>query len=172
MILISLKRIGDVSQLAVKLDEIKTYLKIDTVIEDQLLLTLAAAVVNQCEECTGLSLSKTKWCAVYKMMQDVNEVILPKKPVINIASIGGYQPSGEKAEVDKSFYYRFEDRVIFRYAPFFQKLYINFEAGYDDLVPAEIKATLLEHIADMYEKRNCHSSCPTQKYKKFRSMKL
>jgi uncharacterized phiE125 gp8 family phage protein len=175
MILISLKRMGDVSHLAVKLDEVKTYLKIDSTIEDKLLLTFIAAAINQCEECTGLSLSKTHWCAVYKIMNDVEEVILPKKPVINMLSVGGYQHDGEKADIDKSLYYRFEDRLVFRHIPFFTKLYVNFEAGYDEdknLMPAEIKAILLEHIADMYEKRNRQSNFPIMKYKKFRSMKL
>ena len=167
MILISLKRVDNPVHSPIKLDLIKTYLKIDNDIEDQLLLTLIAAAINQCEECTGLALSKTQWDVTYKVFHDVNEIILPRKPVASILSVYGYYYNGEKSEIDKKLYYLFENRLTFKQSLSFTKLSINFEAGYDnDEVPADIKAILLEHIADMYEKRNLHSNFPIKKYKK------
>ena len=173
MILISLKKRDNTVHLPVHLDAVKTYLKIDNDLEDQLLFTLITAAVNQCEGCTGLALIKTGWTAVYKILHDVNEVILPRSPTTSILSVGGYYYNGEKSEIDKRLYYLFENRLTFKQSLPFAKLSINFEAGYDnDAIPADIKAILFEHIADMYEKRNLHSNFPIKKYKKFRGVKL
>ena len=166
---------GDITHPPINLGTVKTYLKIDNDIEDQLLLALITAAINQCEECTGLSLSKTQWTAKYKVLYDINEIILPRKPVASILSVGEYYYNGEKSAIDKSLYYLFEDRLVFKQTSTFSRWYINFEAGYDesnDSMPADIKATLLEHIADMYEKRNIHSNFPVKKYRKFRGIKL
>ena len=173
MILISLKKADDTTHMSINLDAVKTYLKIDNDIEDQLLLTLIAAAINQCEECTGLALSKTQWEVTYKVFHDVDEIILPRKPVANILSVYGCYHNGERSEIDKKLYYLFENRLTFKQSLSFTKLSINFEAGYDnDTAPADIKAILFEHIADMYEKRNLHSNFPIKKYKKFRGIKL
>ena len=173
MILVSLKKVDNAVHPPIKLEAIKIYLKIDNDLEDQLLLTLITAAINQCEECTGIALSETQWIAAYKVLHDVDEIILPRKPVISILSVGGYYYNGEKSEIDKRLYYLFENRVVFKQSLSFTKLSINFEAGYDnDAMPADIKTILLEHIADMYEKRNLHSNFPARKYKKFRGMRL
>ena len=175
MILVSLKKVDNAVHPPIKLEAIKIYLKIDNDLEDQLLLTLITAAINQCEECTGLALSKTQWIAAYKVLHDVDEIILPRKPVISILSVGGYYYNGEKSEIDKRLYYLFENRLVFKQTSVFSRMYVNFEAGYDEnnnAMPADIKTTLYEHIADMYEKRNIHSNFPARKYKKFRGMRL
>jgi uncharacterized phiE125 gp8 family phage protein len=175
MILISLKNISNDldSDPLISLDIVKSYLKIEHKIEDELLNILTYSAINQCEAYTSLSLSKKNWVATYEAMREIQEIILPTRPVVNIASIEKYNSSGEKSTVVQNTYYLFEDRLIFKDAKVFTRMSIVFKAGYEKgHLPAELKSILLEHIADMYEKRNNSAGCPKSKYKKFRRMRL
>ena len=171
--LISLKRIDDVRQNVIKLEEVKLYLKIDNNLEDTLLNNFISAAIKSCEECTDIALSKSKWNAVYKQGHNIcYHLVLPKKPILIIMDIYGFYNNGDKSIINKNYYYLLMDKIIFKQKPAFNNIHIDFEAGYVNEIPENLKITIFEHISDMYEKRRICSNFLAAKYKKYREIKI
>ena len=69
-------------------------------------------------------------------------------------------------------YYCVNNRVIFKQIPVFNQIYIDFNAGYFEAIPTELKINIFEHVAEMYENRNISSDFLLKKYNRSRGMKL
>lgn len=171
--LVSIKRVDVTKQNLIKLEEVKFYLKIDNNLEDNLLNDLILAAIKDCEEWSGIVLSKTTWSAIYKQ-NDKNKYcfILPKKPVIKVIDVYGFYDNGIQSTISKNYYYLLIDKITFRQKPIFNNVHINFETGYVNEIPENLKITIFEHISDMYENRGVCSNFLTTKYKKYRDIKL
>ncbi len=171
--IVSMKKIEDARQNLIKLREVKNYLKIDNEVEDSLLIDLILAATRDCEEWSGIMISKTKISVIYKQ-NDKNKYyfVLPKKPVIKIVNIYGFYDNGVKSIINENYYYLLIDKVILRQKFNFNNININFEVGYTNEIPENLKITIFEHISDMYEKRSVCSNFLAEKYKKYRNIKL
>ena len=172
MTLISLKEIDNVNQDIIDLEEVKIYLKIDNNIEDNLLKNLILTAIKSCEEYTNISLGRKNWYAIYKTISHFSEIILPRKPVHKVIELGGFYCNGEKSKLSDNQYYLVANRVGFKQSPFFNQIYIDFDAGYFEQIPAELKINIFEHVAEMYENRNISSDFLSKKYNRSRGMKL
>ena len=172
MTLISLKRTDNKNQSIISLEEAKIYLKIDGNLEDGLLRDLVLSAVKSCEDYTNLSLGRKNWCAIYKTTNHFSKIILPRKPVHKITELGGFYYSGEKSKLSDNQYYLIDNRVVFSQTPFFNHIYIDFEAGYLEQIPPDLKINIFEHVAEMYEKRNICTDFLSKKYNRFRGLKL
>jgi uncharacterized phiE125 gp8 family phage protein len=172
MTLISLNRTDNLNHNLISLEEVKIYLKIDSNLEDSLLGNLILSAIKSCEEYTNLSLGRKCWHAIYKTASNFSEIILPRKPVHKVIELGGLYHNGEKSKLNYTHYYLIDSRVIFKQNPFFNHIYIDFEAGYLEQIPSELKINIFEHVAEMYEKRNISSDFLSKKYNRSRGMKL
>ncbi|MFQ3307481.1 MAG: putative phiE125 gp8 family phage protein [Candidatus Midichloriaceae bacterium] len=173
MQLLSLKNLGNAMHLPIDIEVVKTYLKIDNSVEDDLLKTMILSAANQCEEYAGVSLVIREWSALFKCVSSKYEIILPKSPVENIVSIYGRYSDEKEYELNKKLYYLLDNRIILKQACSFTTIKVNFEAGYrEKLIPCELKTSILEHVADMYENRNCCKSILRERYKKFRGIRI
>ena len=172
MSLISLKGIDNINQDIINLEEVKIYLKIDNNIEDNLLKDLILTAIKSCEEYTNISLDRKNWYAVYKTINHFSEIILPRKPVHKVIELGGFYYNGEKSKISDDQYYLIESRITFKQMPFFNQIYVDFDAGYFEQIPAELKINIFEHVAEMYESRNISSDFLLKKYNRSRGMKL
>ena len=172
MSLISLKGIDNINQDIINLEEVKIYLKIDNNIEDNLLKDLILTAIKSCEEYTNISLDRKNWYAVYKTINHFSEIILPRKPVHKVIELGGFYYNGGKSKLSDNQYYCVNNRVIFKQIPVFNQIYIDFNAGYFEAIPTELKINIFEHVAEMYENRNISSDFLLKKYNRSRGMKL
>ncbi len=172
MMLISLKETNNIKQNLIGLEEVKIYLKIDNNIEDTLLNDLILTAIKNCEECTNISLGNKNWFAIYKITNHFSEIILPRKPVHKVIELGGFHYNGKKSKLSDSQYHLLDNRVIFKQISFFNQIYIDFNAGYSEQIPAELKINIFEHIAEMYENRNTSSDFLSKKYNRSRGIKL
>ena len=172
MTLISLNRTDNLNHNLISLKEVKIYLKIDSNLEDSLLGNLILSAIKSCEEYTNLSLGRKCWHAIYKTASNFSEIILPRKPVHKVIELGGLYHNGEKSKLNYTHYYLIDSRVIFKQIPFFNHIYIDFEAGHLEQIPPELKINIFEHVAEMYEKRNIASDFLSKKYNRLRGIKL
>ena len=172
MMLISLKEIDNVNQDIINLEEVKIYLKIDNNMEDNLLNDLILTAIKSCEEYANVSLGRKNWYAIYKTTNYFSKIILPRKPVHKVIELGGFYCNGEKSKLSDEQYYLIENRVLFKQIPFFNQIYIDFNAGYFQHIPTELKINIFEHVAEMYENRNISSDFLSKKYNRLRGMKL
>ena len=170
--LISLKEIDNINQDIINLKEVKIYLKIDNNMEDNLLNNLILTAIKSCEEYTNVSLGRKNWYAIYKIINHFSEIILPRKPVHKVIELGGFYCNGEKSKLSDNQYYLIDNRIIFKQISFFNQIYIDFDAGYFEHIPTELKINIFEHVAEMYENRNINSDFLSKKYNRSRGVKL
>lgn len=168
MLIHSLKRIEASDLCPFDIEEVKSYLKIDHNLEDQIILKIMKAVVNEFEDYTAVALMSQKWRIVYKNV-DRKILSFPIKPVIKIIKI-------EKADFysheSQPMSYQFiQDALLIGYVSTSEFITVDFIAGLypqNHFIPENIKIALLEHIAFLYENRGIAKKFDLSLYASFK----
>ncbi|MCE2992090.1 MAG: head-tail connector protein [Candidatus Jidaibacter sp.] len=172
----TLNRLKKPARLPLTIEEVKSYLKIDFSEDDELLLTMIAAVTQRFESYTSRALIAQTCQVVYKHLARIS-VTLPIRPVMKITGIQLVDLDGTSNEfslkdveldaaISELYFHTFASAHLIK---------IQYMAGYGyspEYVPADIKAALLNHIGYMYEARSVTASYPLAFYDEFKLMRL
>jgi uncharacterized phiE125 gp8 family phage protein len=172
--LINLTRLFSPPSLALDVNEVKAFLKIEHCLEDALLNMLILAATEKCERYTGIALLNQTWNAHYENVYTY-KVRLPVKPANSIQEITIAYSDGMKAKFNPR-QYTLENNIVFLHStPAASRMQIKFECGFgdsSDSIPADIKSVLLEHVAYLYEQRDQQIPFNMRKYDEFKEIKL
>jgi len=169
MLIHSLNRLEKPSYLPITVKEAKLYLKIDHDIEDLLIEDMIKAAVNSFEDVTATALIPQVWKVIYKDI-DRNIIDIPIKPVANILNISTINSNHQISKITN--YTLINNSLFFNISFPSQILIIEFQAGTEiNFIPENIKLSLLEHIAFLYENRGENNQFDLNIYSKFRTIK-
>lgn len=152
------------SQEPLTLDQIKSFLRIDHDIEDQLLRSLLASATLHIEKCMERSLLTQTWEVIYKC-QNNKYMFLPMGPVQEIELLQFYTQNNEYLEIDSSNYSISLDKNYINFNTLFvaDQLHIRYKAGFANTpehIPEDIQIALLTYITTMYENRSGFTDIP------------
>lgn len=162
----------------ISLIEAKTFLRVDTTEDNDLITRLIKTATGQCELYTKKSLVTKKYkLSLYEKAE--NYVKLPYGPAQSIESIKKIDEEAN-AELINPDNYNLDtesSRIILKTNLYEYKIEIIYTTGYGDAsdVPEDIKQGLLMHIAKMYDERNGYSPIPQASiyiYNRYREIKI
>jgi uncharacterized phiE125 gp8 family phage protein len=162
--------------LALDLQQVKKFLKIDNCDEDILLTSLIKSVSMQCQNYTGYALITQKWQATFDRYVK-KYVKLNHKPVRSVDKIFLINSRDKKVEFSPSFYSVSQElsRVEFYVFPMSQKIRIEYTCGFGDSsehVPEELQTILLRHVSFLYENRAGGKDFDMSAYNAFRAIRF
>ncbi|HCR86348.1 MAG TPA: hypothetical protein DIV86_06685 [Alphaproteobacteria bacterium] len=144
--------------------EVQTYLRIDGDFEYDLIESMIKAAVNAAEDFIGKTIIKKK----YKASFDENieyETFLPKQPVLSVSEVRIINADDSTSIVDDSRYYLSSgnEKLICDTIFSGKRIEVDYFAGISETAettPDFIKQALLNHIANMYERKTASSNIP------------
>lgn len=162
--------------LALDLQQVKKFLKIDTCEEDILLTSLIKSVSMQCQNYTGYALITQKWQATFDRYVK-KYVKLNHKPLQSVDRIYLINSRDKKVEFPPNCYSVFPElsKVEFYVYPMAQKIRIEYTSGFGDSyeqVPEELQTILLRHVAFLYENRANGKDFDMSAYNAFRAVRF
>lgn len=162
--------------LALTLEEVKGYLRINHNDDDALLTQLIKAVSKLCEAYTGISLINQEWQVLYEDFFN-RRMTLPTRPVYRINYIELVSPYHKSTPLLRHQYELHLETGEIRFSlPFASHhIRVNFSAGFGETaedVPQEIRLIMCGHIAFLLETRGSDRQFPMYLYDNFKSYKL
>ena len=149
------------------LEEVKTYLKIDHDIEDDLLMDFTKCVVEKFESYTEMLLMKQVCSVTYSNICG-SLVILPVKTTNKIISVS----IDKEPIIDAGFKLLERNKLDLGHIIHCDILNIVFEAGvaeFGNQISSHLKILLLQHIAHLYENRVPSADFLMHKYDSFKT---
>ncbi len=151
-----LARVAEPAVEPVTLSEAMLYLRVDGDAEDDLIEDLITAAREQAEEYLRRSLITQSWKLSYNDCAP-EEVFLPRGPVASVTSVTAFDRLGAATVISPDVYYldATQDTLIFDTGILSHRVEIVYGTGYGDAadVPRPIKAGLLAHVAELYDRR-------------------
>lgn len=162
--------------LALSLDEVKNFLRIDHDIDDAFLNSAIRSATTKFENYTGRALVNQEWQVTFKQM-NVASITLPIRPVQDITKIEliNYYGQSSSFELQNVCLDMDLGEVFFKVHPFSYLVKFVYQAGYgatSDDIPADIKTSLLVHVAFIYEHRDEIKAFPMDIYDEFKSYRV
>lgn len=157
--------VADASIDPLTLTEVKNFLRVDIITDDDLITRIIKTAIKQCELYTGKTLiTKTYKYSFYNSI--IQAVKLLYAPIQSISSVKVVNEENSETTINSSVY--FIDTIggilNFKTVPAnFYRLDITYIAGYGSNatdVPEELKQAMLIHIARMYDDKNGYSILP------------
>ncbi len=169
-------RIIEPSKLPLTLAEAKNYLKIDFAEDDELLTKIIEAATQKFEKYTSRALIQQMWRVTYRQLARIS-LTLPIRPALQLKRIQcvsfdgvvthfNLADAGIDTKMGELHFYTF---------PYGYFVKVNYLAGYGtnpEDIPADIKTTLLNHIAHMYENRSLNVRYDLAIYDEFRNVRI
>ena len=166
----------DATSLAIALEDVKNFLKIDFDDDNDFLKRLIKTASNQCE--TNINKTLVERTYVYSLYEVKKKfIILPYQPIKSIESIKMTKKNSDVVEFTTNDY--LFDNIggiinLKKNLDDFYRLDIEYKAGLQK-IDDELVHAMLIHIARMYEDRSGYSAVPLTSmniYKKYREVKL
>lgn len=169
----------DSINIPIKIEDVKNFLRIDSINDDELLTRLIKSATKKCESYIGKSLiTKT-----YKISFEncvLSKVKLPYGPVQSISSVTSKDSLGNIEIIAPENYSlnTTTNTATFNYAVVNHIIEITYASGYGDLemdIPEDIKQGLLFHIARLYDDRGGYSKIPnasTSLYSQYKNVRI
>lgn len=138
------------------LAEVKLFLRVDGTTEDNFITSLIRAARGAAEHYTKRSFITQGWTMAYDDYAP-EYVRLQKGPVQSISSVKIIARDGDETVVSSTTYSLNAGKQLLNFdaTPIGHRVEINYTAGYGDAadVPADLLQGMLEHIAEMHDKR-------------------
>lgn len=162
--------------LALDLQQVKKFLKIDTCDEDVLLTSLIKSVSMQCQNYTGYALITQRWQATFDRYVK-KYVKLHHRPLQSVDKILLINSRDKKTEFSQSCYSVSQElsKVEFNVFPMAQRIRVEYTCGFGDSyeqVPEELQTILLRHVAFLYENRAAGKDFDMSAYNAFRVIRF
>ena len=162
--------------LPITLDEAKAFLRITYEEDDQMLLNMISSAALSFQNYTSRALVYQTWEVVFRQLARIS-VNLPVKPVVSISKISLVALDGSVVDYSlKNIDLNCEaSEIIFNVYPYGYLIKIAYVAGYGlsaNDIPSDIKTTILNHVAAMYESRSATVNYPYSFYDQFKTMRL
>jgi uncharacterized phiE125 gp8 family phage protein len=170
----TLIQVSKPNTIPLELKTVKQYLKITHKHDDELLNMLIFAVSSKCEAYTGLSLINKDWRAQY--LSYARELHLPVRPLLRVNDLKVVHKSSGSSMIISPTLYRFADDHLFMLVNLpHGKLNVYFTAGFGEKasdIPASLRMTMINHVADLYETRGLKSNFTMDEYDDYRLYKI
>lgn len=138
------------------LAEVKLFLRVDGTMEDNFITSLIRAARGAAEHYTKRSFITQGWTMAYDDYAP-EYVRLLKGPVQSINSVKIITRDGDETTVSSTTYSLNAGKQLLNFdaTPLGHRIEVNYMAGYGDAadMPPDLLQGMLEHIAEMYEKR-------------------
>lgn len=144
------------------LDEIKSYLRINSNEDDDLLNNLQIAVRKTAESYTSKAFVQQEWEVVFDDLGS-EKIILPITPIISLLSIKYLDKNDNEIIINESDYYLCKIQSVVTLKGTYKKIIVNYIAGYSSdssNVPSSIKQGMLNHIAFIYDGKGSPDKLP------------
>ncbi len=171
MSLYSLSRVSTPSILPITLEDIKNFLRISYEEDNELLNDLCRAVTYKFENYTKIALMFQQWRVTYGS-NSLNRLKLPIRPAREVLKLEVVDSKISRT-IDPQYYDLEEDSVRVTIFPNYSRLRIIYLAGIaerSEHVPSDIKVSLLDHVAYLYDNRGTGMAdkFSLQRYDEFR----
>lgn len=170
----AMKRLGVERELALDINQVKSFLKIEYNIDDNLIITLIRAATEACENYTGLALINQEWLIQYSDIA-THKIELPIRPVQTIKQIIVKYHDGSSFKFGNQHFSLDNDHILLHITPIAEQIDIVCKCGYGSnsaAIPAQLTSILLEHVAYLYEKRGMRESFNLKRYDIFKRVKI
>lgn len=163
-----LKKIKKSADLAIKLSEVKSYLKIANEYDDKLLILFIESAIHKFENMTGISLLNSKWSCIVKTTD--YKIFIPiqtLQSIENFEAIDDY--NNETYSINDYKINHYENSVVIKNQTY-SEYNITFISGFGehpDTIPSNIQVFLLKHVAYMYENRDANTDTDLSLYSEF-----
>jgi len=118
-------------------------------------VTLIGAADDKCERYASIALIQQTWVAQYSTVTSYS-LRIPIYHILKVNELNLDYADGTKSVYNMGYYHITGHRLILDIVPIAHRLFLRFEAGFgasEEEVPASLKATMLEHVASLYENR-------------------
>ncbi len=166
----------DATKLAIDLDDVKNFLKVDFNDDDDFITRLIKTASAQCE--TNINKTLVERTYVYSLYELRKQfIVLPYQPIKSIENISLTKMDGSILNIEDENYDLDIIGGIVNFKSLFDNFYrldIEYKAGLSNIGDELIHAMLM-HIARMYEDRSGYSAMPLSSmniYKKYREVRL
>jgi uncharacterized phiE125 gp8 family phage protein len=166
----------ETSTLAIELNIVKNFLRVDFNDDDGLIINIIKTATNQCEAYINKTLvERTYVYSLYKLKNIF--FTLPYSPIKSIIDVTILNLNGKNATLDSSDYILDTVNSTLNFQKKLEKFYrldVEYKAGLIS-IDNELIQAILAHISRMYEDRSGYSSIPAISlsiYKKYKQIML
>ncbi len=170
----AMERVTSPQELALNIEQLKCFLKVENSIDDNLIITLIKAATEHCESYTGLALISQEWLIQYSNISTYR-FDLPIKPVRKVNRLMVTFLHNNKVKYSEQYYTLDQNTILLNVTPIADQIDIICECGYgksSEDIPANIKSILMEHVAHLYEKRGTGEAFDMKRYDALKELKI
>lgn len=169
---IKISTVKDSNSLPITLQDIKSYLKIESDAEEELLTKLAHTACNIFERYTNISLIVKEYHVVYNALFSYC-LKIPITPVREVIEVVSLYPVEGKIKLNPKLYELQGQSLILKQSIYHDSLLVHFSAGFTaGEIPHDIHNLLLDHIAFLYENRGTNQQYDFKHYQPFLEYRL